>query len=357
MPPNLPSPQRIMGTATQYWPSALLLNAIKLDVFSLIPEEGATAEELARKGGFAPRHLALLLNALTAHEFLDKRDARFFNAPDTEAYLKRGSPAYLGRALAFAQDLYDPWGRLHLTVREGVPAAPEPRHLGAGQDETRHFVRAMHERALALGPALTAEFDLSGAGTLLDLGGGPGTLSLQLTRKYPGLRGAVVLDLPPVAIQAAALLKEQGAGEEVRTVGGSYLEPLAPQVGAGRFDAVLLSGQMHQERLEDCVRILENASQVLRPGGKLYLVDIMVEEGKSSPRFATLFGINMSLMRTHGGVHSRIEMEESLRGAGFRILKQGAVALDYPYWFFLAEKWSDPEDFFGSRMKFRASHR
>lgn len=326
-----------MGTATQYWPSALLLNAVKLDLFSLIPREGATAEDLARKGGFSPRHLDLLLNALAAHEFLDKREGIFYNAPDTEAYLTRGSPAYLGRALAFAQDLYEPWGHLHVTVREGVPAGPERLHLGAGEEETRHFVRAMHERALSLGPALTAAFDLSGAKTLLDLGGGPGTLSLQLTRKYPGLK-AVVLDLPPVAAQAESILKEQGAGGAVHALGGSYLEDIEPQVGIGRFDAVLLSGQMHQESRGDAMRILANAKKVLRPGGRLYLVDIMVDEGKSSPRFATLFGINMSLMRNNGGVHSRNEMQECLEASGFRVGKQGAVNLDFPYYYFLAEK-------------------
>lgn len=325
-----------MGMATQYWPSALLLNAIKLDIFSLIPREGATAEDLAHRGGFATRHLDLLLNSLAAHEFLEKRDGLFFNAPDAEAYLKRGSPAYLGRALAFAQDLFEPWGRLHVTVREGIPAAPEPRHLGADEEETRHFVRAMHERALALGPALTSEFDLDGAGTLLDLGGGPATLSLQLARKYPSLK-AVVLDLPPVAAQAEAILKEQGAGDEVRVVGGSYFDDLGPQVGMDRFDAVLLSGQMHQESLEDAKKILGKARGVLRKGGRLFLVDIMVDEEKCSPRFATLFGINMSLTRRNGGVHSRKQMQDSLESSGYRVRKQGPVQLDFPYYYFLAE--------------------
>lgn len=337
MPPGFPSPQRIMGTATQYWPSALLLNAIKLDIFSLIPKEGAESAELARKGGFAPRHLDLLLNALAAHEFLEKREGRFINAPDTEAYLRRESPAYLGRALTFALDLYEPWGMLHATVKDGCPTASEALHLGASGDETRHFVWAMHERALAMGRDLTAEFDLTGAASLLDLGGGPGTLSLQLTRKFPGLK-AVVLDLPPIATQATAILQDQGAGETVRAVGGNYLEDLEAQVGAAKFDAVLLSGQMHQESLADASRILMNAAKALRSGGKLFLVDIMVEDGKASPRFATLFGINMSLMRTNGGVHSRMEMQDSLGAAGFRVRKQGEVKSDFPYYYFLAEK-------------------
>lgn len=331
-----PSPQRIMGTATQYWPSALLLGALRLDIFSLIPKEGADSAAIARRGGFSPRHLDLLLNALAAHEFVERRGDLWFNAADAEVYLKAGSPAYLGGALAFALDLYAPWGRLHETVREGRPAFAGEPHLGPGAGETARFVRAMHERALALGPALVAGFDLSGCRNLLDLGGGPGTLSRLLARRHPGLE-AVVLDLPPVAEQARLLLAEE-AGPEVRVVGGSYLEDLEAQLGGEKFDAALLSGQMHQESLEDCGRILGNARRALGARGRLFLVDIMLEDGKTSPRFAALFGINMSLMRPNGGVHSRGEMAESLARNGFRIIRSGPVPLDYPYFYFLAEK-------------------
>ena len=136
MPTPTPSPARIMGTATQYWPSALLLGALRLDLFSLIPEHGADSADIALRGGFSPRHLELLLNALAAHEFVERRGDLWFNAPDAEAYLKRGGPAYLGGALGFALDLYEPWGRLHETVREGRPAFAGDPHLRTGAGET-----------------------------------------------------------------------------------------------------------------------------------------------------------------------------------------------------------------------------
>ena len=329
------SPARIMGTATQYWASALLLGAVKLDLFSRIPEDGIAAADLAAAADLSRRRLELLLDALCAHGFLEKRGDRYHNAADAERYLKRGAPAYLGGALGFALDLFEPWGRLDETVRRDAPASP-PRHLAAGSEETRRFVRAMHERALALGPALLAGFDLPGASSLLDLGGGPGTLSLQLARRHPGLR-SVVLDLPPVADQARAILREQGAGPEIKVVGGSYLDDLDAQLGGARFDAVLLSGQMHQESLENCGLVVRNAIRVLRPRGRIYLVDIMVDEEKVSPRFATLFGINMSLMRQDGGVHSRSEMAACLEDNGCRVIQSGAIPLDHPYAYLLAE--------------------
>ncbi len=331
------SPNRLMGAAIQYWPSALLLNAVKLDLFSFIPKQGAASEDLARKGGFSHRQLSLMLHALVAHEFLEKREGLFFNASDVDAFLNRNSPAYMGQALRYAMDLYEPWGKLDQTVREGLPAVPPERHLGQNADQTRNFVRAMHDRALAIGPALISQFDLSHARTLLDLGGGPGTLSLLLTRKYPGLR-ATVLDLPAVAAEASLILTEQNAGDAVRAVAGSYLEDLTPVLGGETFDAVLLSGQMHQESLENSGKIVAQACERLKPGGTLFLVDIMVAEEKSSPRFATLFGLNMCLTRPEGGVHSRAEMEACLQGAGLAVRKQGEIPMDFPYYYFLGER-------------------
>jgi SAM-dependent methyltransferase len=333
---NVPSPNRIMGSAIQYWQSALLLNAVKLDLFSLIPKTGATSETIASQGKFSHRQLALMLHALVAHEFLDKKGDLFFNATDVEAYLNRSSPMFMGQALNYALDLYEPWGKLDLTVREGIPAVSSDRHLGRNAEQTRHFVRAMHQRALAIGPALIAPFDLNGAKSLLDLGGGPGTLSSLLTRKYSGLC-ATVLDLPAVASEAELILKEQGAGDTVKVVAGSYHESLASVLGDQKFDAVLLSGQMHQESLEDSAKIVAQACKQLRPGGKLYLVDIMVSEEKYSPRFATLFGLNMCMTRPAGGVHSQGEMAQCLRDAGIVVKKHGEIVMDFPYYYFLGE--------------------
>lgn len=333
MNPSAVSPARIMATATQYWPSALLLNAIKLDLFSLIPRAGAGAAEIAARGGFSPRHLELMLEALTAHEFLEKREGRFFPAADAALFLDRASPAFLGHSLGFALDLYGPWGNLHETVRSGRPAAGPDLHLGGDPQRTRNFVRAMHERALAIGPALIAAFDLAGCSRLLDLGGGPGTLSLLLTRKFPGLR-ATVLDLPDVAAEARLLLAGQPGGERVDVAAGSYLEDFPPDLGTGAFDAVLLSGQMHQESPEDCGRILARAAARLRPGGRFFLVDIMTGDEGPASRFAALFGLTMCLTRPNGGVHARASMRRSLEQAGLRIEAEGEVPLEYPYAYF-----------------------
>lgn len=330
------SPARIMNVATQYWQSALLLAAAKLDLFSQIPEEGISAEDLAKKSGSSFRQLELMLNALAAHGFLDMREGGYFCAPDAAQFLDKSKPGYLGGALAYAQDMYGPWGELARCVREGRPVSGE-RHLGNDPGQTRNFVRAMHERALQIGPALTRAFDLTGRSTLLDLGGGPGTLSLQLTRRFPGLR-ATVVDLAPIAEEARRILAEADPEGAVRVIAGSYLEDLSAELGDERFDAVLLSGQMHQETAANAGRILDLAARRLAPGGLLYLVDIMTDADKSAPAFATLFGINMALTRPDGGVHGRGDMEAAIEACGLQVLDRGTAMAEYPYTWILATR-------------------
>ena len=60
---------------------------------------------------------------------------------------------------------------------------------------SRAFIFAMHERGGGLGSVLPALVDFSGRRRLLDVGGGPGSYSIALVQKTPGLTSPV-LDLP-----------------------------------------------------------------------------------------------------------------------------------------------------------------
>ena len=59
----------------------------------------------------------------------------------------------------------------------------------------------MHERALGIARALVGSLDLNGRRAMLDVGGGPGTYSVLLTERFPGLKSEV-LELPGVAAVA-----------------------------------------------------------------------------------------------------------------------------------------------------------
>jgi predicted O-methyltransferase YrrM len=276
---------------------------------------------VAAETGTAVRPTDLLLRACVGLGLLERTPDGFRNAPAAETFLVPGKPTYLGEALRYSDDLYATWGRLEQALRTDAPALDAEVYLGRDEAQTRHFVRGMHNRALAVGRALVGLVDLSGRSRMLDVGGGPGTYSALFVARYPGLR-SVVLDLPDVVAIAREIVAEMGAADRVGTLAGSYYDTGFPP---GQ-DVVLISGVFHRETAETCRDLIRRGRDALVPGGLLVVSDVMTDASGVEPPFATLFGLNMLLTAPHGGVHRDADVAEWMREAGL----DGVEATPFP---------------------------
>lgn len=290
-----------------------LLSANRLGVFSALSDGPMTAEGVAETCGAHPRTTAMLLNACVAQGLLESHDGRYENTALAATFLVEGSPAFLGNALRYSEDLYPVWGNLSEAVRTNAPAMRSETILGDDPEKTRNFVYAMHDRASGIARSLTACLDLSGRTQLLDVGGGPGTYSMLLAEKTPGLQ-ATVLDLPEVVAIAEEIIADFGFSERVTVAPGSYLDTdFAPG-----NDVVLMSGMLHRETPDTCRMLLSKAFDALVPGGLVVTADVFFDnETKDSPPFATLFALNMMLTSDHGSAHAVPEMSRWMAEAGF----------------------------------------
>jgi predicted O-methyltransferase YrrM len=317
----MPSPSAIMQLSTGYWGAQVLLTANRIGLFGLLGGRTLDAAAVAAGIGTAVRPTDLLLRACVGLGLLERTPAGFRNAPAAETFLVPGKPTYLGEALRYSDDLYGTWGRLEQALRTDAPALDAAVYLGRDQAQTRHFVRGMHNRALAVGRALVGLVDLSGRSRMLDVGGGPGTYSALLTARYPGLV-SVVLDLPDVVAIAREIVAEMGAADRVGTLGGSYYDTDFP---AGQ-DVVLISGVFHRETVDTCRDLIRRGRDALVPGGLLIVSDVMTDASGVEPPFATLFGLNMLLTAPHGGVHRDADVAGWMREAGLA----GVEAKQFP---------------------------
>jgi SAM-dependent methyltransferase len=329
-----PDPSAIIGLATSYWASMVLLAANRLHVFTVLGGQSLSAAQVAGKCGAQPRSMALLLNACVAQGLL-ARDADFYrNTSATDMFLVEGNPAYVGDALRYSEDLYPVWGRLADAVRSNAPLIPPETILGADPDKTRNFVLGMHNRARGVAASLAATIDLTGKKRLLDVGGGPGTYSIMLVRQTPGL-SATVLDLPGVVAIAREIIAGSGAGDRIDVVAGDYSISRFP---ADR-DAVLMSGILHRETPEGCRALLRKAFDALVPGGLLVLSDVFFDDERGTdPPFAALFALNMLLTSEHGSAHARTEMTVWMSEAGFVDLSVRPLPPPMPHVVLLATK-------------------
>jgi hypothetical protein len=305
-------PTPILQLVTAYWSSMTLFAANDLGVFTALSRGPRTAAELAKDLSVEERALRLLLQGAAGLGFLACQDGRFTNTPLAETYLVEGRPAYLGNAVRYGADNYGLWGALPQVVRTGRPAAGAEDYLGTDPEKTRHFVWGMHNRALGVARSLVQFIDLPAGTRLLDLGGGPGTYSVLLAQKIPGLR-AIVFDLAPVVAIAEEIIASFGLGDRVTVQPGDFTAPAYP----GGVGAALLSGILHREPEDVCRAIIQKAWAALDPGGTIILGDVMLNGDRTSPTFSTLFGLHMLVCSERGGVHAKDEQCRWLEEAGF----------------------------------------
>lgn len=305
-------PTPIIRLSTAYWDAQVLLTANRIGLFEACADGPMTVEAIADAIDTRPRPTRLLLKSCVGLGLLLEDAQGFRNAPLAAVYLTKNSPAYMGNAIRYSDNLYDTWGKFEQALREDRPMMAPEHYLGDDPGKTRDFVYGMHDRALGIGRALVELVDLTGRRRLLDIGGGPGTYSALLVQRYPGLRSQV-LELPGVAEIAAEILESMGCRDRVELLAGNYHTSSFPADN----DAVLISGVFHRETADTCRNLIEKSRDSLVDGGLLIVSDVFTDAGGSEPVFAALFGINMLLTAPDGGVHEDQQVAEWMSEAGF----------------------------------------
>ncbi len=307
-----PEPRGAIARAMAGWqPARVLMTAVRLDIFSALGEDHLPAAEIAARSGSHPRSLALLLNACVALGFLQKRGNRYGNTAEGRELLVRGRPGCIADGINHADRLWQTWGHLTEAVRSNrraeVPLAPSD-----WRTVHRDFILAMHTRALRSGEALADGLDLRGRRQLFDVGGGPGTYSIFLVRRNPGLK-AIVFDLPPTIEIAREVVAASGVADRITFQPGDYFRD---DFGQGN-DVVLLSAVLHSMGPRRCRLLLRKAFDSLLPGGIVVVQEGLVDPGGTSPVGAVLFSLNMLVNTGEGRSYSGREIAGWMRAAGF----------------------------------------
>jgi len=331
MPPN---PSKIVDLASAFYRSAILFAASDLGIFAKLSHlQTGSAQKLASEMGLDGRGLSLLLDACVAIGLLEKSGGNYRNTTDSEAFLVPGKPGNLSEAIRYNRDVYPVWARLAEFVRRGCPGEMPELHLGANADRTRTFVMSMHGKALAMGPAVLPHLELNGSTKLLDVGGGPGTYSVLIAKRNPQVR-CTVFDLPAVVEIADELIAQQGQSDKVVTLAGDYHNTPFPQEN----DVVNFFGVLHQESPVTIQELFGRAFESLRPGGMVYVMDMMTDATHTAPEFSALFAVNMALTAKHGWVFSDAELKGWLEAAGFRDFSVNQLPPPIPHWIARARK-------------------
>jgi ubiquinone/menaquinone biosynthesis C-methylase UbiE len=327
-------PRPVMDLANAFFGPCVLFTASDLGVFGLLAaRDGLDASAIAGELGLNERGARLLLDACVAEKLLTKTRDGYSTTPLARIFLTPGSPADLSGAIRYNRDIYSAWGKLPELVRTGAPVESPQLHLGDDAERTRTFVLSMQGRAMGIGRGVVPLMDLAGRKKLLDVGGGPGTYSVLLTKAFEGLT-STVLDLPEVVKVAAELIEKQGASARVSTLAGDYHTTAFP---AG-VDAVNFFGMLHQESPDGIRALARKAYDALEPGGIVHVMDMMTDETHTAPQFSALFAITMALTTVNGWVFSSEELRGWLEEAGFVDYEVNPLPPPLPHWLAKARK-------------------
>jgi SAM-dependent methyltransferase len=319
MQPDL-TPTSIRDIAMGFQRSRVLLTGIELKVWTALGDERLSSDALAARLGTSPRATDRLLNALVAIGLLAKSDGAFANTELSRRALVETSPDFLG-GLGHSASMWHAWSGLTDAVRNGAPAIREAIN-DRGEGWLEAFIAAMHHRAAQQAPVVASRLGLAGAARVLDVGGGSGAFAMAFARHEPRV-DVVIFDLPNVVPMTRRYVEEAGLSARVTTAAGDYLTDPLP----GGFDLAFLSAVVHSNAPEENATLIRKCAAALNPGGRVAIMDWVMDEDRTSPAPGAMFALNMLVSTGRGDTFTEGEIRRWLADAG---LAQGP-RLDMPF--------------------------
>nr|AEM44262.1 O-methyltransferase [uncultured bacterium] len=297
--------------------------AAKLGVADVLGDAPATAEVLAKAIDADADTLDRLLRALTSHGVFEEVEHGTYAHTATSRLLREDHPKGMRYIVLWASApwTWEAWPRLDEAVRTGKAVFPEIygqeffTYLQESDPESaKVFNRAMTQSSQITSELVADVLDLAGVRTVVDVGGGQGHLVSTLLRRHAGVKG-VLYDLTKVVAGAIPAITAGGElADRCTVIGGDCRESVPAGADLYVFKNVLEWDD------DSSLAALRNARQAGRPGGRVVLVQNLVE-ASSEMKVTTAMDLFL-LLNVGGKKHTRYGLARLFEQAG---LRPGAV--------------------------------
>jgi SAM-dependent methyltransferase len=214
------------------------------------------------------------------------------------------------------------------TVRTGTPGVDLAHGMGLFEFLASHpehaasFGAAMSERTAAFAPGVAAGHDFSGMRTVVDVGGGTGTLLAAILRAHGQLRG-VLMETPAVVPAARLALTVAGVADRCEVVAGDFFARVPD--GADRY---LLANVLHDWDDDRAVAILARCGEAMADGGRVLIIERLIPDDPEQALPTLLSDLNM-LIVTGGKERTNAEYGGLLARAGLSLHRVSPVTFPY----------------------------
>lgn len=325
LPPPTVDPTPIFEHFRGSYGSELLTAAVAhFDVFGFLTSKPCEMAALQSHLQLADRPFVVLTTALRAMGLLEVNDEGVADlTPMAREHLSPGGEFdvsdYIGLA-ATSPGVLEMVERLQTNRPQDIDGEGAAFIYRAGQKSAmeqstlaEHFTLALSGRAKNVAPVLAERVDLSGAKTLLDVGGGTGIYSIAFLKANPQLR-AIVIDRPEVLNTAKEFVAQHpDVAGRIELLPGDMFADALPNA-----DAVLLSNILHDWHVEQCEELVHRCAMVLNPGGRLLIHDVLLNDAHDGPLPIALYSAALFTL-TEGRAYSAAEYQSWLRNEGLKV--------------------------------------
>ena len=229
------TPDGIMELGFGFWGSKTLLSAVGLGLFSELAKSPLDAEELRGRLGLHPRSARDFFDALVALGMLKRDGSLYSNSPETDLFLDRSKPSYIGGILEMANArLYHFWDSLTEGLRTGQPQNEAKTGgdffgtLYADPARLKQFMHAMTGISMGAAQAIAQKFPWDKYQTVVDIGCAEGGLPVQIALAQPHMSGGG-FDLPSIEPFFDEYVASFGLSDRLRFYPGDFFTDPLPQ--------------------------------------------------------------------------------------------------------------------------------
>ncbi|WP_405063998.1 acetylserotonin O-methyltransferase [Kribbella sp. NBC_01505] len=303
-----------------------------VDAFAGVPRP---AKEVAAELGLPVDSTRRLLRALTALGlFAEQQDDHFEVLPEADL-LGREHPASVQAIVAMFTDplMTRGWEELATAVRTGhttfddIFGQPFFDQLAEEPVKSALFNASMSEATRGVAATAPSAYDFGRFTSVLDIGGGDGTLLTAILQANPNLRGAV-LDSAEGAAQAPARYAEAGLTDRATVVTGDFFDAIPDG-----YDLHLIKSIIHDWSDDRCEQILRLSRAAIPADGRLVIVEPILPDRAEPGLRPGLYLSDLNMLVNVGGrERTRADFDALLQRSGFSLTAIHALPPEVGFW-------------------------
>lgn len=308
-------PQHIFQILNGRWATQVLQAGVELEVFTKMGSGAHDVAQVTKAIGADEHATEVLLNALCALGFLNKKDGKYELNELSQSYLVKGSPLYIGHFVAH-DHVGQFWKELPNVVRTGKPASTVNTQQHA-EDFFPKLAAGIFPLSYSTAHDVVTQLkldELPAGSRALDIAAGSGVWSIPLAQQNKNVH-VDALDFPSVLEVTKEFAEREGVGSQYSYISGGWRNC---KIESDKYDVIYLGHILHSEGMEESAALLKECYRALRPGGKIVIAEMIGNDEYSGPPSAQMFAVNMLIMTEKGCIFSVKELSDLLTKEGFK---------------------------------------